>query len=118
MARGDTTAFGGLQNYTNDVWLKRGCLHKYTHVPHIPCTKFNVSHLYTHTFCNTTNVCDAIYCYIHLFVLNAPSTFPTATILRVAAGLRFHPGSPDLKRIQVFLMLRCSSSRANLTLVS
>ena len=40
MACGDTTAFGDLQNYTNDVWLKRGCLHKYTHVPHIPCTKF------------------------------------------------------------------------------
>ena len=59
--------------------------------------------IYTHVHnYNTTNVYDAIYCYIHLFVLNAPSTFPTAAILRVAAGLRFHPGSPDLKRIQVF----------------
>ena len=53
-----------------------------------------MSHLYTF---NTTNVYDAIYCHIHLFILNAPSTFPTAAILGVAAGLRFHPGSPDLK---------------------
>lgn len=66
MACKNTTAFGDLQKSTNDVWLKSVCLHKYTYVPHILCTKLDVSYLYMYH----------VYIYInnHRYIHNYSTT--------------------------------------------